>query len=371
MSKCVVHMMKLKMSAMGGIQSHNQREHPSKKNKEIDYAKSEKNYDLALCDNINYQRAVKERIAELDLKKAVRKDAVVYCSFIVTSDKSFFEKLGERYHRASQADTNENIYWGLEEPTPFEYMPETYKASCIAKASEKYFLSAYNYFCERYGEENVINATVHMDEATPHMHLGLVPVTKDGRLSAKDIFTPIELKQLQTDFAEKVGKKLGLERGKEGSETKHLDEVSYKLKQREEQAKKLSVAINKLEIQQNNLKTACKDLDRQRESLNKTILGLDRYKTTLERDITVLEGKLDGLEADKKTVMLKFIELPQIKPIFNDFFRRVLESLSQRKKDRAEHSWKDMVEKEVHTSEAVKRMTGQANNRKQNLDRER
>ena len=39
------------------------------------------------------------------------------------------------------------------------------------------------------GIENVINATVHMDEATPHMHLGIVPVTEDGRLSAKDIFT--------------------------------------------------------------------------------------------------------------------------------------------------------------------------------------
>ena len=94
MSMCAVHMMKLKMSAMGGIQSHNQREHESKKNKEIDYAKSDNNYDVLLAENINYQRAVKERIAELNLKKAVRKDAVVYCSFIVSSDRDFFVGLG-------------------------------------------------------------------------------------------------------------------------------------------------------------------------------------------------------------------------------------------------------------------------------------
>ncbi|WP_434780990.1 plasmid recombination protein [Bacillus subtilis] len=27
-----------------------------------------------------------------------------------------------------------------------------------------------------------------MDEATPHMHVGIVPITEDGRLSAKDFF---------------------------------------------------------------------------------------------------------------------------------------------------------------------------------------
>ena len=85
MSYCVVHMQKMKMSALGGIQSHNQREHPSKKNHDIDYTKSRHNIDLVNYDQINYQRAVKERIEELKLGKAVRKDAVVYSSFIVSS----------------------------------------------------------------------------------------------------------------------------------------------------------------------------------------------------------------------------------------------------------------------------------------------
>lgn len=336
MSMCVVHMQKMKMSAMGGIQSHNQREHESKKNKEIDYTKSEQNYDLLLTENINYQRAVKERIADLDLKKAVRKDAVVYCSFIVSSDRDFFVGLGYDEHIKRQREERESVAYGIEEPIPFEYMDEAYKEDCIREGSEKYFDQAYQFFCKRYGEENIINATVHMDEANPHMHLGLVPVTKDGRLSAKEVFSPLALKQLQTDFAEKVGKRFDLERGKEGSKAKHLDEVSYKLKQRTEQAKSLSDTVWQLEIQKSMLERDCKDLEKRSESLNKTISDLDTVKSTLEREITVLEGKLNALEGDKKTAMEKFVELPQIKPIFDKFFKEWLERLAQRKNDRSE-----------------------------------
>ena len=69
-------------------------------------------------------------------------------------------------------------------------------------------------FAERYGEENIIAAVVHNDESTLHMHLNLMPVTKDGRLCSKQLFDKPQLQKLQTDFYEEVGKKYGLERGK-------------------------------------------------------------------------------------------------------------------------------------------------------------
>lgn len=292
-------MMKLKMSAMGGIQSHNQREHESKKNKEIDYSKSEKNYDVMLTENINYQRAVKDRIAELDLKKSVRKDAVVYCSFIVSSDREFFVGLGEQEHIRREQNKRESVLIGLAEPTPFEYLSDDYREDCIREGSEKFFEQATEFFCERYGSENVINATVHLDEATPHMHLGIVPVTSDGRLSAKDLFNPLELKQLQTDFAEKVGKRFQLERGKEGSEVKHLDELSYKVKKRQEQLDSLEEEVWKLNSQQNVLKSNCKDLEKQAESLSKTVSDLKADISTLDTQKRFLERILARLEEYK------------------------------------------------------------------------
>ena len=89
---------------------------------------------------------------------------------------------------------------------------------------------------ERYGEENIIAAVVHNDETTPHMHLNLMPVTKDGRLCSKQLFDKPQLQQLQTDFYEAVGKRWGLQRGKEGSQKKHLSTAEFKAKKIIEQA---------------------------------------------------------------------------------------------------------------------------------------
>ena len=62
-----------------------------------------------------------------------------------------------------------------------------------------------------------------------------MPVT-GGRLCAKILFDRTALRDLQTDFYETVGKKYGLERGKEGSVAKHLDTVAYKTKKMTEAA---------------------------------------------------------------------------------------------------------------------------------------
>ena len=336
MSKCVVHMQKMKMGAMGGIQSHNQREHESKKNKEIDYSKSEHNYDVLLDENINYQQAVKERIAMLNLKRAVRKDAVTYCSFIVTSDTDFFEKLGYDEHIRRENAQKESVAIGVAEPTPFEYCSEEYQNQCIAEGSKRFFEDSAKFFCDRYGSENVINATIHLDESTPHMHLGLVPVTKDGRLSAKALFNPKELNQLQTDFARLVGAKYGLERGIEGSTATHLDEVSFKLKQRTEQ-------LNTLEQQIQNLNREKWELERDNDNLSQSVENalergkeLERYHNTLESDINALEAKKGSLEGDKQVMVNKFLEHPKIKPLFDKFQEVYLAEIKKYKEKREE-----------------------------------
>ena len=98
-----------------------------------------------------------------------------------------------------------------------------------AELQKQFFADCTDFFSERYGKENVVSAVVHLDESTPHLHLNLMPVT-DCRLCAKVLFDRTALRDLQTDFYEAVGKKYGLERGKEGSMAKHLDTVAYKTK---------------------------------------------------------------------------------------------------------------------------------------------
>lgn len=310
MSKCVVHMQKMKMSAMGGIQSHNQRERESSKNKEIDYEKSIYNYDLVNSENLNYARAVKERIAELNLPKAVRKDAVVYCSFIISSDRDFFDCL--EMDAFNQYKTEEYSECGFLEH-------EQKLDGLELDASKPFFQKALNFFQERYGAENVINATVHMDEHTPHMHIGIVPVTSDGKLSAKQLFTKQSLRELQTDFAETVGKEFGLERGTEGSKARHLDEVTYKLAKREEQLEEAEISLHLT-----NEKFL--DLSDELERLKSEISANERYKSALEYRIMPLkdkierlEDKLERLQAEPQLLMEEFVQHPSVKPTFDNY----------------------------------------------------
>lgn len=88
---------------------------------------------------------------------------------------------------------------------------------------------------EKYGK-NLVAFTLHQDEKTPHIHAVVVPITADGRLSAKELFNPKTLRQLQTDYAQAM-KPFGLERGTEGSRARHVSmKQIYGMQQAERQA---------------------------------------------------------------------------------------------------------------------------------------
>ena len=89
MSYLVLHMDKFKKDAIRGIQSHNRRERESHSNPDIDYSRSVGNYDLHESASDNYSQTIQNRIDDLLMVKAVRKDAVHMCGLIVSSDKSF------------------------------------------------------------------------------------------------------------------------------------------------------------------------------------------------------------------------------------------------------------------------------------------
>lgn len=55
------------------------------------------------------------------------------------------------------------------------------------KEIKEFFQEALNFLESRQNPNTIISAVVHMDEKTSHMHLSFVPLTEDGRLSAKDI----------------------------------------------------------------------------------------------------------------------------------------------------------------------------------------
>lgn len=82
---------------------------------------------------------------------------------------------------------------------------------------------------------HIISAVIHYDETTPHMHILSVPLTQDGRLSAREIVgNRTNLSRMQTEFFEQVGKEYGLERGiqMDGQEKKkRITAQEHKLRQ--------------------------------------------------------------------------------------------------------------------------------------------
>lgn len=109
--------------------------------------------------------------------------------------------------------------------------PEWVNALDYEKQQE-FFGHIYDYFVEKFGEENIISAVVHMDEANPHIHICFVPLTKDKRLSSKEIIGgPRGLAKHQDDFYAHMAEKFSdLQRGIPATIThrKHIPTSVYK-----------------------------------------------------------------------------------------------------------------------------------------------
>lgn len=91
-----------------------------------------------------------------------------------------------------------------------------------------YFKDALQWLQDKHGAENVVYAGIHRDETTPHMYAYVVPKDERGKLNCRAFYGEKDaLSKMQTDFADKVGKQHGLERGLEGSKARHTEIRQY------------------------------------------------------------------------------------------------------------------------------------------------
>lgn len=233
MSYAIFRTQKIKKTVLDKCQRHNQRENENYSNLEIDKKKKHLNYELHNEGNIVYQKEIDLKVKDrYKGKKSIRKDAVLNIECLITSDKEFFERIG-------------------------------------SDETKRYFEESYSFIKNKFGEKNVIYATVHMDETTPHMHAGFVPITKDGRLSAKDYLDGKQrLRNLQDEFYQYISSKgFELERGISSDEThaknikigdlkkkalkelesinKDIEKLDIKRKERIEETKKVNDIVKK------------------------------------------------------------------------------------------------------------------------------
>lgn len=225
MSYCIMRLEKRKANNITGMQIHNDRATENHSNEDINKELSHLNYDLIECPS--YKKKINEELEKrYKVNKSLRKDATLGVEVIFTSDKDFFDKLTPEQERL-------------------------------------YFEKSLEFLKEFAGEKNIISATVHKDETTPHLHAVFMPLTDDGRLNYKDfINTKYDLINLQDKYHEKMREYFPeLERGKSSKETKkkHLSVEDFKLKQLEKDLEKLQKEKKETEIQIQNVEKQIKD----------------------------------------------------------------------------------------------------------------
>ena len=251
MSYSILRVARVKGSSNSkGIQKHNQRENKNYNNKDINHENTYKNYDLINENKIDYSEKIEDTIhANYSGKRAIRKDAIKHVDGLITSDNEFFNNLSEE-------ETNQ------------------------------FFRDSLDFLEQEYGKENMLYATVHLDEKVPHMHFGFVPLTDDGRLSAKEkLGNKKAMTELQDRFNQYVNAKgYELQRGtaKEVSERQHQDIDKFK---------------KETEYHKQELATVQKDLTKLEKQLDAHISDLRASSDfEYENEVEVKKGFLSGRE---------------------------------------------------------------------------
>ena len=213
MAYAILRFAKHKGGASKALSAHHERTKEFyASNPDIDKSRTVQNYYL-IAPRWSYEQEIRHRLRMAGCR--VRKDSVKFVDTLVTVSPEF-----------AKAHESE--------------MPE-------------YFNRAFDFLKERVGEENIISAVVHMDEKTPHLHLCFVPLTKDKRLSAKEILgNKKSMIRWQDDFYAYMAERWPeLERGTPAVETKrrHLTPQWYKkVTAMDAKLERLETALNDINV---------------------------------------------------------------------------------------------------------------------------
>lgn len=282
-----VHVTKHKSGARG-LQRHNERE-PGQKhsNENINDERTKDNIFLTEKDGLTFNERIDKIIDEnYTGKRAVRKDAVKMCEITV--------QLG-----GDMADA-----------------PEERQVEALKQAFEE--------LKETYGEKNIVSAVIHLDETTPHLHFDFVPLTDEGKLSAKSVIGGKgEMKKMQQHFLERMQERCpwsgfdrksdnqfnGLEQSIFEKMTKGLAEKENELFERDDQIEDREIELEelqgKLEKQSADLNQREAVMRQSEQQLNDAVASFNaqarQHVETLrnrESELNEREERLNARESD-------------------------------------------------------------------------
>lgn len=306
----ILRFAKYKGPEIGRIEAHNERTKETyASNPDVDTSRSRLNFHLVKPHRA-YRAEAERQIAQAGCR--TRKDSVRVVETLITASPEFFQGKSP-------------------------------------KEIQAFFFHALEFIKSKQSPETILSAVVHVDEKTPHMHLSFVPITPDGRLSAKDILgNRKNLTKWQDDFWKFMVKKYpDLERGESASETgrTHIPPRLFKeathLNQQRDALMALLGDVNPF-----NAKKRAAEIE---VLLDKYIPGVEKMRTRLKkynRAYQELKAEISDLEkqvdSSKESVLKrmettqKLRELEELQKVVENIPKEILDTYTNHQNLRKE-----------------------------------
>lgn len=203
----------------------------------------------------------------------------------------------------------------------------------------QYFRDCLQFHQRKFG--HVVSAVIHYDETTPHLHILSVPLTQDGRLSAREIVgNRANLSRMQTEFFEQVGKCYGLERGvqMDGQEKKkHITAQEWQLRQvKQEKAAELEElgAIKHSKKSARERSTRAREQAEQQRAENSRLKAVEgQIRDRMEQEQTTAEQLTELNQKARQELRKTKEQLEALKGYLDKAEQRELQDILEREQD--------------------------------------
>ena len=251
---CIMRTEKRKRTDLGGIQKENTRtatEYNNKVSPGMDI------FNVTLKESSNWLQDIDNEIKAAGAK--TRSNSVLALDTLYTASPEFF-----------QGKTNEQ--------------------------NDNFFKDCLQFHENHFG--HIISAVIHYDETTPHLHIISVPLTEDGRLSARDVIgNKAKMSKTQDAFFEQVGRGYELERGIriDGQEKKeHISAQEHELRKIKQQIAREQEKLEAIEHSEETARTRAQEYKQTAEKLQKQVEQLQEERVKQHNSLKMLSAsKLD------------------------------------------------------------------------------
>lgn len=249
--------------------------------------------------------------------------------------------------QAAGAKARSNSVMALD--TIYTASPEFFQERTNAE-NDRFFRDCLKFHESHFG--HIISAVVHYDETTPHLHVISVPLTKDGRLSARDVIgNKSKMSKTQDSFFEQVGRGYGLERGvhMDGQEKKqHISAQEHELREIKRKIAREQERLEAIEHSEETARTRAQEykktaaelqkqiqvLQEERNKQHKSLLLLTEAKHKAQKEVKGLNYTLQKEKAEFEAITADIKQVSKDLKEISEYLSRAEQSKAQEIADR-------------------------------------